>query len=179
MKSFAVALLLTGALTPVIDTAPPRPALAVAYLSLQRILTESADAKKATQQLESLRKTKADEINTAKQALEATRLQLANAGGLFSATRRARLKTEEKRQELALQQQMQQSQTAVQDLQRQLQADLRGKLSAIVTDISRRRGILYVLNQDNAIISAPTVGDLTAEVLERLNGASAQNAPPK
>jgi Skp family chaperone for outer membrane proteins len=145
-------------------SAPP-----IAYISLQRILTESDDAKAAFKQLEAFRASSAQEVNMKKQTLEATRLQIANAGGIFSASKRLQLTDLAKRQELELQQATQKAQTDFADLQKKFQERLRADLSTVVTALAAERGVQYVLNQDAAVILAPKAGNWTDEVLQRLN----------
>ena len=84
--------------------AQARPGLPIAYISLQRILAEAEDAKAAGKELETLRAAKAQELTAKKQALDATKLQIANAGGMFSTSKREQLKVVEKQQEAELQQ---------------------------------------------------------------------------
>ena len=175
MKLIEPALVLAGILAPLAgQVATTRPGLPIAYVSLQKILNESAQAKEATKQLEALRLAKTQDVKEKQKALEATRRELANAGGLFKASRRDALKAQETREHSELQQATQQAQIDLQNLQRQSQTDLRRELNDIMTDIVKRRSVQYVLNSDTAVIWAPAGADLTTEVLERLNAA----APP-
>ena len=165
---------------PLLAQSRPVPASPIAYVSAQKILTESTQAKAAEKRLEGLRQTKAQQIAAKQKALDATRLQLANAGGIFSASTRTRLKAQESQQQSELQKLMQDSQNEVQTLQRQLQAELRQEFTAIMTEVAGPRGVQIVLNADTALVwAAPGTVDLTAQVLERLNAAAAQKAPAK
>jgi outer membrane protein len=181
MKTVSIAILVVGILTsfagPV--AAQPRATFPIALISVQRIGNESMYAKEAAKRLETLRQAKAQEINAKQKELEGVRLQLANAGGIFRASRRSELAAEEKRQETDLQRLTQQAQTDLQKLQRDIETDIRRRVGEIVTDIAKRRGIQFVLNQDTAVILAPTGIDLTTEVIERLNMAPAQKPPAK
>ena len=165
-----------------------RPSLPIAYISVQRILSEADDAKAAAKELEALRAAKAQELNAKKRALDDTKLQIANAGGLFSGSRRQQLGELAKRQESDLQQATQQAQTDFQELQKKVQQRLTTELSTIISTLAQQRGVLYVLNQDTAIVYAPAAANWTAEVLERMNAASTaqksgapadKKAPPK
>jgi Skp family chaperone for outer membrane proteins len=161
--------------------AQARPAFPIAYISVQRILTEAEEAKAAAKQLENLRAAKTQELNAKKRALDETKLQLANAGGVFSSARRQQLTDLAKRQESELQLATQQAQTEFQDLQKTVQDRLREELSTIVTDLARQRGVQYVLNQDVSIVLAPAGANWTPEVLQRLNSKTAaqKTAPEK
>jgi Skp family chaperone for outer membrane proteins len=155
-------------------SAQARQAFPVAYISVQRILAESEDAKAATKELEALRLAKAQDVNAKKQALDKTKLEIANAGGLFSGSRRAELTEQAKRQEAELQKATQQAQVDLNDLQKKIQQRLQTEIGSIVSELAVARGVQYVLNQDTAIVVAPTGANWTAEVLERLNRAAAQ-----
>ena len=163
------------------STAPAfaQPRLPIAFISVQKIINEAADAKAAAKELDALRTAKAQELNAKKKELDATKLELANAGGFFNATKRTQLQEKVRTQDTELQQANQQAQSDFQERQRQLQEVLRTELNAIVSSIAAQRGIQYVLNQDAAILLAPQGADLTAEVLERLNAAAAKRAADK
>jgi Skp family chaperone for outer membrane proteins len=173
MKPVAAGLFALSLLAPALQTVGgQRPTSSVAYLSVQKILTDSTDAKVAKQRLTELGQAKAQELAVKQKALEATKLELANSGGLFSATKRNKLKAQEAQQQSELQRLAQQAQSDVQNLQRQLEADLRREFSTIVGEIAARRSIQLVLNLDNAVVWTSTGTDLTAEVLDRLNAAT-------
>ena len=70
----------------------------VASISLQLVLAEAAEAKAAAKQLEELRRAKAQDVQAKQKTLEARRLELANAGGLFSGGRRIEQQEREKKQ---------------------------------------------------------------------------------
>lgn len=173
---FLCALLLGSALvaSPSVAHAQGRQGLPIGYVSVQRILTEADDAKVATKELEALRAAKTQDLNLKRQALDATRLQLANAGGYFSGTKRAQLQDAVRKQEAELQQAAQQAQTDLQELQRKVHDRLRSELNAILTTLVTERGLVYVFNQDAALVLAPTGANLTADVLTRMNAAAAQ-----
>jgi Skp family chaperone for outer membrane proteins len=141
----------------------------VAFISLQRVLTDAAETKVAAKQLEELRRAKAQDVQAKQKALEATRLELANAGGLFSGRRRAELQEKEKKQAAELQLAMQQAQTDLQKLQNDLQNKLRADMQAIVESLAKARGIRLVLNTDTAVVWASGGIDLTMDVLQQLN----------
>lgn len=161
-------------MTPSSVLAQNRPAVPIGYVSVQRILNESDDAKAAAKEFEALRNAKTQEIATKRKALDDTRLQIANAGGYFSGSKRAQLIEVGKRQEAELQQATQQAQTDFQELQRKVQDRLKSELASIVGTLAAQRGILYVLNQDAALLLAPSGMNLTEEVLARMNAAAAQ-----
>jgi Skp family chaperone for outer membrane proteins len=173
MKLAQPALVLAGILAPLAgEVATTRPAVPIAYISLQKIGAESVRAKEAAKQMEALRLAKTQDVAAKQKALETTRGELANSGGLLAASRRATLKAQESRQLAELQQATQQGQGELQNLQRQLHDDLRGEMNDVVADIAKRRAFQFILNSDTAIVWAPPGSDLTTEVLERLNAAA-------
>ena len=127
MRSVAAGLLAFVLLTPVTVLAQARatPPTPIAYVSMQKVLTESTQARAGAKRLEELRQSKTQEIAAKQKALESTRLQLANAGGIFSASTRTKLRAQETEQQSELQKLTQDAQNELQTLQRQLQADLR------------------------------------------------------
>jgi Skp family chaperone for outer membrane proteins len=116
-------------------------------LSLQRIATEAAEARAANQRLQALAKKMAADL-TAKQK------ELAQPTG-------------PEFQRLA-----KQSQTEFANTQRQVQADLRAKVSPIIAAIAAERGADIVLNADTLVWAAPRL-DVTAEVISKLDAATA------
>jgi Skp family chaperone for outer membrane proteins len=169
-----VLTLLASVTTTVAQSPPGYP---IAFISVQRILTEAADAKAATKELDTLRSSWTRELNAKKQAVAATRLQLANAGGVFSWSTRARLGETLKRQEADLQQATLKAQAEFAERQKQITERLRNELNLVVVGLARQRGVAYVLNQD-AVVLAPTRANWTDEVLEKLNTVSAPLKTP-
>ena len=146
----------------------------IAYVSMQRLLTESDDAKAIAKEIETLRDNRTRELNAKKQALEATKLEAANTGGIFTRSRHAELVEQVKREEGELQLAQQHAQAEMQALQRNAQERLRGELNTLLTKIAIERGVAYVLSQDTAIVLAPSGANLTDDVLNRMNAAYAQ-----
>jgi Skp family chaperone for outer membrane proteins len=153
-----------------------RSALPIAYISVQRILAEADEAKAGAKELEALRAARAQELTAKKRNLDDTKLQIANAGGMFSASKRQQLTELAKRQESELQQATQQANSDFQELQKKVREQLTNELNAIIRTLAQQRGVLYVLNQDAAVVLAPTSADWTSEVLQRLNIGAAQRA---
>jgi Skp family chaperone for outer membrane proteins len=123
----------------------------VSSLSLQRILAESAEGRAANQRLQALAQKLAGDL----------------------AAKQKELPQEE------LQRMAQQSQADYLAAQRQVQADLRTRLSPIVADIALQRGVDLVLNSDAAVVWSTPRFDMTAEVLSRMNGAPSPAPPVK
>jgi outer membrane protein len=150
-----------------------RQSLPIAYVSVQRILNEAEGTKEAAKELEALRQKRAEELNAKKRALDETKLQLVNAGGMFSGSKRQQLSDLAKKQESELQQATQQAQTELQDRQKKVQQQLGGEISKIIAVLAQERGVQYVLNQDIAVLHGPPSANWTNEVLQRLNAVTA------
>jgi Skp family chaperone for outer membrane proteins len=159
-------------------TAQTRATYPIAFISVQRILTQAEDAKAAAKELEALRAARTKELNAKKQAVEATRLELANAGGILSGSKRERLSETLKQQEADLQHATQQAQEDFGKLLRQVQDQIRQELNTILIALARERGVAYVLNQENAVVLGPTSANWTDEVLAKLNAAAAARKKP-
>jgi Skp family chaperone for outer membrane proteins len=161
--------ILTLALLPVLSPGEPQKTPPIAYISLQQIASQATEAKAATARLDSLRLERAREIAAKERDLEATRLKIANAGGVFQGSARSELQQQEQRERTEVQQLTQKAQADYQALQRELQTTMRKKVSVILDDIARQRGLQVVLNEENAVMWAQPGADLTAEVVARLN----------
>jgi outer membrane protein len=148
----------------------------IAYVSAQRILSESNEAKAANSRLETLRQTKARELAAQQKALEATHTQLVQLGGVFSASKRARVQADEDRQKEELKRATEQAQADYQALQRQSQGDLNKHVGAVVAELAKKRHLRLVLNADTAVIWALPGTDITAEVLAKLNAMDEKTA---
>jgi Skp family chaperone for outer membrane proteins len=168
------ALLLASSLP---ASAQTRGQFPIVYVSIQRILTESEDAKAAAKEIDELRTARQKELAAKKQALDATKLEAANSGGWFSRSRLAELTERAKAQEADLQLATQQAQTDLQDAQKKMQERLRADVNGVLTKLATERGVAYVLNQDTAIVLAPAAANLTDEVLTRMNAAFAARTP--
>jgi Skp family chaperone for outer membrane proteins len=170
MTRSVVALLAIGALSPVVGAKVfSRPVTRVGTVSMQRILAESTEAKAAAGRLEAFRQTKAQEVAGKQQALNATRLAMANSRGLLWRSRWTRLQAQETREQAELQRAQQQALTEYQDMQRQMQTDFRQRLGGVLSDIAKQTGIEIVLNRDVSVVWELDHADLTADVLARVN----------
>jgi Skp family chaperone for outer membrane proteins len=141
----------------------------IAFVSAQRILTESSEAKAGNARLEALRQKKAGELAAKQKALEAARLEVAQTGGVFSASKRAKAKADEERLLADAKHAAEQAQGEFQTMQRQIQTELSKHLGVIVAQFAQERRLRLVLNSDTAVVWAQPGNDLTAEVLAKLN----------
>src|SRR5437763_13138350 len=126
-SSLLVILLVTGSA----NAAHAQARLPIAYISMQRIGAEAAEAKAAAAKLETMRQAKSGQITAKQQAVDAAHLAVVQAGGIFQRSRRATLEAEEVRQRAELQRLVTQAQADVQNLQPQLQKDFIKKITTI------------------------------------------------
>jgi Skp family chaperone for outer membrane proteins len=145
----------------------------IAYISAQRIVEGSPDAKAEFARLQTMQQQKATALRAQQQTLEATRQQLAqtaDGGG------RIQLQQQEVQQRTDLERATAQAQADLQTLQREVNTALQTKVRAVVDDLVKGQNIQVVLNGEAAVIWAAPGTDLTAAVIARLN---AKPAPAK
>jgi len=150
--------------------APPSPGTPqIAYVSAQRILAESPDARADVARFQAMQQQKTTELRAQQHALDATRQKLAQAS---DGSGRIQLQQQELQQRLDLERATGQAQADLQALQRQVNTDLQSKVKGVVEDLVKGKNIQLVLNGDAAVIWAAPSTDLTADVLERLNATA-------
>jgi len=157
------------------QTPASRPALAIGYISAQRVFVESAEGKAQGARLQALQQQKASEIRARQQTLENVRRQGAQA---TDGAARAQFLQQESQQRTDLERATVQAQQELQNLQRQVQTDFQVRVKGVLDELVKGRELQLVLNSDLAVLwSAPGL-DLTATVIERLNSKTTA-APAK
>ena len=155
--------------------APPAAKATVAYVSAQRILTESTEGKAKLARGQALQQQRAADLKTKQQTLEATRQQLAQA---TDNSARARLLQQEQQQRLELERATGQAQIDLQTLERQANNELLGRVKAVLDDVTKGQDVQLVLNADTAVMWAATSLDLTAAVIQKLNDTAPASPKP-
>jgi outer membrane protein len=147
--------------------APTIPADArVAYVSVQRISTESAAGKAATSRVTALQQQKASELRAKQQAVQETRRLIAQA---TAPEERTRLAAQEASQQADFERASAQAQIELQNLQREINVEMRPRVVKALDEILKGTHIEVVANVDSTLVwSAPGL-DLTNAVIERLN----------
>lgn len=153
---------------------PARPTGSVAYVSGQRLSTESIEGKAGQARLEAMRQEKANELRIRQQALEATRQQLALVAG---GKEKLDLQQREQQQRADLDRATVQAQTDLQNLQRQLTVELQPKVRSALDDVVKGTDIQIVVQLETAVVWAAPGLDLTTAVLERLNAGVGTPVP--
>ena len=167
----AVPLLAVG----VTQQRPAPPAGHVAFVSSQRISSETTDGKAGVARLQAAQRDRAADVRTKQQALETTRQQMTLAADDAA---RVRLRAEEQRQRTELERAAAQSQADLQAMQRQISAEVATKVKAAVEEVVKGTGVQVVLNGETTIVWSTTGLDLTSQVVENMNAQAAAPRTP-
>lgn len=145
------------------------------YISGARISSESAPGKAGQARVQALQQTRASELRTRQQTLEATRKQLVSA---TTADERTRLVAQESTQRVDAERFAQQAQLDIQNLQREISNELRQKLNAVLGPLLKGTRVETVLNLDTSVVWSVPGLDISTVVIERLNAAEAAASTP-
>lgn len=140
---------------------------AVAYVSSNRIFTESVHGRSEGARLQSAQQQRTNELRAKQQSLETTRKDLATSP---EGPSRSELQQKELQQRTDLERSTQQAQLELQNLQREVNGELQRRVRAILDDLMKTQSYQLVLNAEASVLwSAPEL-DLTAAVIARMNG---------
>jgi outer membrane protein len=160
---------------------PPKPfpeGAKIAYVNVQRIAQESQDGQAATKRITTLREEKEKDLVSRNQKFEEARKRLETSASVLSEAVRGTQQKEVERLQTDLQRATQDAQKAVEDLQAELQVDFQRKLLPIISEVSTAKGLHMVFSSlDSGIVWADSGLDITADVVKKLDAASA--AAPK
>jgi Skp family chaperone for outer membrane proteins len=141
----------------------------IAFISVQRVLTESADGKAELAKLQGVQQTRTTELRAKQSQLEATRNELMGA----SLAARGQLQNQEQQQRTELERLTVQSQVELQNVQRQINSEMMVKVKRVLDTMLKGRNVQAVLSADAAVVWGRTNLDLTSAVIAQLNAASA------
>lgn len=160
---------------------PPKPfpeGAKIAYVNVQRIAQESQDGQAATKRITTLREEKEKDLVARNAKFEEARKRLETSASVLSEAVRGTQQKEVERLQTDLQRATQDAQKAVEDLQAELQVDFQRKLLPIISEVSTAKGLHLVFSSlDSGIVWADAGLDITADVVKKLDAASA--AAPK
>ena len=142
----------------------------IAYVSGQRLSSQSNDGKAGASRLQALQQEKAADVRAKQQALETVRQQLSRAPD--PETRR-KLELEESQRRVEFERAVAQAQIDIQSLQRQISNDLMAKVRPILEELVAGTDVEIVLQSDGPVLWAAPGLDLTQAVVERLNALPA------
>jgi outer membrane protein len=152
-----------------------------AFINIQRIASESADGKASSSRIEALRSKKAAELTEKNKIVEG--LQAKQRSAVMSEAAAAQVQKDIDKTQVDIQRMTQDAQSELQDLQNELQLDFQRKVGPVIEQVAREKGLQLLFSQaDSGLVWADAGLDLTAEVIRRLDAASAASqkpAPPK
>jgi Skp family chaperone for outer membrane proteins len=170
----AAALVLVVAIIASVGAIEPKAGPArIAYVSIQKVAAQSTEVQASSKRLQQYRDEKARAIAEKQKAFDALRLQVAQLGGVFQGSRRAKAQQDEQRVRGELQALQNEAQTELQKMQREAQADFQRQLSTVVGELAKQRGADIVLNEDVSVVWAHPGMDWTSEVVQRINASGA------
>ena len=147
-----------------------------AFINIQRIASESSEGRASSSRIEALRAKKASDLTEKNKAVEA--LQAKQRSAVMSEAAAAQVQKDIDKTQVDIQRMTQDAQAELQDLQNELQLDFQRKVGPVVEAVAREKGLQLLFSQsDSGLVWADQGLDLTAEVIRRLDAASA--AAPK
>lgn len=147
-----------------------------AFINIQRIASESSEGKASSSRIEALRSKKASDLTEKNKAVEA--LQAKQRSAVMSEAAAAQVQKDIDKTQVDIQRMTQDAQAELQDLQNELQLDFQRKVGPVIEAVAREKGLQLLFSQsDSGLVWADQGLDLTAEVIRRLDAASA--AAPK
>jgi outer membrane protein len=169
--------------TPAPAAQPPAPFPAgakVAYINPPRIFQEAASGKAAVGRINALTQKKQTEFQAKQKALQENQQKLQASGGVMSEAARGQLEKEIEKQNTDLQRFQQDAQAEINELQNELQGDFVQKVTPIIAEVAKEKGLQLVFDMTNAGFAWADPGlDLSAEVIKRLDATSKPAATPK
>jgi outer membrane protein len=152
-----------------------------AFINIQRIASESSEGKASSSRIEQLRAKKAAELSEKNKTVEA--LQAKQRSAVLGEAAAAQIQKDIDKTQVEIQRMTQDAQSELQELQNELQLDFQRKVGPVIESVAREKGLQLLFSQaDSGLVWADTGLDLTAEVIRRLDAASAaapKPAPPK
>jgi outer membrane protein len=147
-----------------------------AFINIQRIASESSEGKASSTRIEALRAKKAADLTEKNKTIET--LQAKQRSAVMSEAAAAQVQKDIDKTQVDIQRMTQDAQAELQDLQNELQVDFQRKVGPVIEAVAREKGLQLLFSQsDSGLVWADAGLDLTAEVIRRLDAASA--AAPK
>jgi len=145
---------------------PSADAIRLAYFSPQRAFFQSSDGKAAQARLTSLESQTSREADARTAKLKALQQELAARSSVLAEGAKREREQEIDRVQLDLRRFMEDAQAEFLGVQRNLENAFLAKLAPAVDTIARKRGLLFVLNQDSGVLAwADPRLDITADIV--------------
>jgi outer membrane protein len=145
-------------------------AIRLAYVSPQRAFYESNDGKAAQARLSSIEAETSREVESRSAKLKALQQGLAERASVLAEGARREREQEINRFEIDLQRFVEDAQARFLGIRRDLENAFLAKFGPAVDSIAKKRGLLFVLNQDSGVLVwvDPRL-DITADVITVVN----------
>jgi outer membrane protein len=161
---------------------PPAPfpeGAKIAFVVLQRIANESADGKSASAQIQGLQQKKAAELADKQKQLQGIQAKLEKEGSVMSATAQADLTKQAERINTEIQRFTQDAQQELQELQQQLQQQFESRVTPVLEEVRKEKGLLMIFNgPDSGLVAADPGLDISLEVIKKMDAAKPAGAKP-
>lgn len=145
-------------------------AIRLAYFSPQHAFFQSNDGKAAEARLTSLQSQTTREVDSRNAKLKALQQELAARSSILAEGARREREQEIDRVQLDLRRFVEDAQAEFLGVQRNLENAFLAKLAPAVDTIARKRGLLFVLNQDSGVLAwADPNLDITSDIVAVVN----------
>ena len=138
-----------------------------AFIDFQRVATTSISGKLALRILQELQTRKVSEIDAQNKQFQA--LMTRRNSGVLSGTALAQVSKDMDKLQREIQFAQQNAQAEIQQLETDLHADLQTRVTPVVADIAKEKGVYAVLTAESGIFYLHPGLDISAEVVKRLD----------
>ena len=142
----------------------------LAYVSPQRAFSESNDGKAAQARLNAIHSKRSQELEARNTKLKTLQQELAQRSSVLAESAKREREQEIDRFQIDLQRFVEDAQAEFLGVRRDLENAFLAKLGPAVDSIAKKRGLLFVLNQDSGVLAwaDPTL-DITTDVVAIVN----------
>jgi Skp family chaperone for outer membrane proteins len=141
----------------------------VAYVSAQRVSGESAEGRAGQARVIALQRQHTEDLRTQQAALVKLRTEINQAA---SDEERTRLRAQEQQLQADLTRAAAQVQTELQNLQREISAEIRPRVQAVLSEMLAGTNVQMVLSSEVTLVWARPGLDLTDAVIDRMNATA-------
>jgi outer membrane protein len=138
-----------------------------AFLDFQRVASDSVSGKLATRILQELRTKKVTEIDAQSKQLQA--LASKRDAGVLNGAALAQLVKDMDKLQREIQFSEQNAQAEIQQLQSELETDFGHRVTPVVSEIAREKGLHAVFSTDSGVFYVHPGLDISPEVIKRLD----------
>ena len=148
-----------------------------AFINFQRVAAESAEGKASSAKIEALRTKRATELSDKNKQIEG--LQAKQRSAVLGEDARLQIQKDVDKINKEIERLTQDAQGELQELQNDLQVEFQRKVAPVIEQIARDKGLQLLFSQaDSGLVWADAGLDLTAEVIRRMDAASAAAQKP-